>query len=1289
MRYDFSKMGSDAFELMVRSLYQSELGIKCQQFGMGPDGQREWLYEGNIKINNETLYSGRTIGQVKYKYAQTKEDDYKWLEKNLKSELEQFKQKDEEYIPNNYIFCTNVVLTPGKDHGIHDKIYKLADDYKDVIPNIIIQGYDEICALLDNNRDVAITYYGHILSGDILNKLLRELHKNYMPVITRFLARQIEEDMYTRMEQAGSVTEKKVSIEKVCVDINVTEEGYKSYKFAKYVITKANAIVGYKKKSDDQDHELDRDDNIVIVGGPGKGKSTICQFIAQMYRANFVAMSGYKNPSIDNFVDDVIANKSYEITCCRIPFIVVLKEYAAWVRQRGNEDNKSLIQYISNKIQAIEGTNIPIEEIRRLLSELPWIFMFDGLDEVPETSNRAEVIGYIRQFINFDLKEASADCFIINTTRPQGYNNEFDETHCCHLEVNELTCDECEEYIEKLFNVMEEKIEYRQEYIGIMKEALSDSTTSRLMKTPLQVTIIAIIVKSGGKPPHERYSLFNQYYETIINREKQKEVITTLNDNIIWLEDIHLKIANRLQFESEKDENPSAEITSDTLRKIITEYIDENKDDDYKLDENIGEKFLNIITNRICFLNENRDGYYSFSIRSMQEYFAGTDLVKGYADKEVRENLENIAYKSYWRNVLLFALGYIEIERKYLLDDIVELCNKMNGRDNLTADTYTEDNICLFGSWLAVDIIVEDIFKGKEKNAFIRSAADLVAQIEHAKSNRLAMISGVSCKKLLEYIYENKSKYDVEQITKFILVIGRNENNDIQDYLDKIWEIGNDISREKIAVEVISSKNRYDEALVVKCVGYIVEKIEKQNYCTLLNEIAISRLLEYVDKDCSVEMRRFLLISAIDGYLNDEQIMKQCIFADNVDVVGLKHWWQKDIASSEIVAKCRITQEINIRVDNIILKKEDILFFSEYSKANDWRLAQKYCKYFLDQSYENYIDVFREWETEKSPFKEKHKKLLVMNDQTPYDESEYYAWLNRKTETISKVNSDSIFDILYSDKEENLTYSCTCAPDVFDKMINDKRFDTINISELGDIGIKIFAFVARVQIEYGQQKVMLESNSVIKEYQLLAELVRRDIVSTDVDLLCYSVILSRAGTTFLRENQRCMQLENMVSQWPLERLVNYRETVGLTYKDQIIILKKIFQGIIDSNEESDFILLIYFMGEMQKSVGQDMCINIVEVLNEIEYRQKINELTSLVLISLMGTLQNAKAAISKIFTIDMPEGIVYKCLISLTLNIFSINRNYILEELYKRIYKSDMEEKEMYQRYILNALLDR
>ena len=80
--------------------------------------------------------------------------------------------------------------------------------------------------------------------------------------------------------------------------------------------------------------------------------------------------------------------------------------------------------------------------------------------------------------------------------------------------------------------------------------------------------------------------------------------------------------------------------------QIIRKYIEDNEDEFY---EGVGtfkkeEDFLKIIAERICFLCENKEGYYSFSIRTLQEYFAGTYLVKNKRDSDAIENIRGLAY---------------------------------------------------------------------------------------------------------------------------------------------------------------------------------------------------------------------------------------------------------------------------------------------------------------------------------------------------------------------------------------------------------------------------------------------------------------------------------------------------------------------------------------------------------------------------------------------------------------------------------------------------------------------
>ena len=162
MRYELDRLGPDNFEHMIQSLIRGLAGISTIVFGDGPDGQREASIENaNFHIAGTKTVYGRTIAQAKFKSPDGKDKDWDWLRKNLKQELDGFKTKTKTHphiIPETYLFFTNIVLTPVLDKGIRDKSDKLISEYRDIIPNIIILGADDIRTLLENNREVARSY---------------------------------------------------------------------------------------------------------------------------------------------------------------------------------------------------------------------------------------------------------------------------------------------------------------------------------------------------------------------------------------------------------------------------------------------------------------------------------------------------------------------------------------------------------------------------------------------------------------------------------------------------------------------------------------------------------------------------------------------------------------------------------------------------------------------------------------------------------------------------------------------------------------------------------------------------------------------------------------------------------------------------------------------------------------------------------------------------------------------------------------------------------------------------
>lgn len=224
MKYELDRLGATKFEEMIQSLIQGIAGVqKVQVFGKGPDGQREATIQNGDhhiitrkdefaeKFPREVYTHGYTIVQAKYKSPEGKEEDWKWLRRNLKDELERFREKDETQWPQSYLFFTNIVLTPVLNSGIIDKVNQFVSSYQDMIPEIHVLGQDDIRAMLDNNPNVVDSYTEFITPSHVLAELIKQ--RNSMKsanIMTSELFNSLWETSHNRRKQFAKTKIKKI-----------------------------------------------------------------------------------------------------------------------------------------------------------------------------------------------------------------------------------------------------------------------------------------------------------------------------------------------------------------------------------------------------------------------------------------------------------------------------------------------------------------------------------------------------------------------------------------------------------------------------------------------------------------------------------------------------------------------------------------------------------------------------------------------------------------------------------------------------------------------------------------------------------------------------------------------------------------------------------------------------------------------------------------------------------------------------------------------------------------------
>lgn len=748
MKYELERLGSDNFEHLIQSLIRGIVGNSAIIFGDGPDGQREAVFEStNLIITNDVMAYGKSVVQAKFKGQDTKLKDWDWLRKNLKDELDGFKKKKTTHphmIPDTFLFFTNIVLTPVLDDGIRDRAEKFVAQYKNIIPNIIILGADDIRTMLENNRDVARCYASFIMPGDVLVELyknLQEIKNEKFEDLIEYARQMFREDSAVRLEQAGSVSSKTINIRNVYTDLevkaqSVTEREIKQ--IAAYIIELGNCI--HKRERMDVDspvmdyHKLQKHAgkyNIVLIGNAGQGKSTLCQFICQIYRAALLRRFKQSEPETQDYLTEDPASKQYVPRCERFPVLINLKRYAAWINKQEEGNSCSVISYILSLINGRAGASLSVHDLRHLFSGYSWVFLFDGLDEVPASSNRSEVLKQIQEFLDKDLVESFCDSLVICSSRPQGYEDAFSPSRFNHFELQDMSKSLCEDYIEKLLKYLEDNSDERERYRRILHNALDDPMVSKLMTTPLYTAIIVLLVKMGGTPPTKRYSLFLEYCEIVIKRELQKETLPSLHDEYDWIQKLHAQIGFLLQVESETAENAAAELSAVRCRKLIDQFL-QNEGFDGELSEKSEELYL-AITNRLSFLSavsgSDQEACVVFPLRSIQEYFAAEWLISFDDEDKLSEALEIISVSAYWRNVYLFVAGFFtkHRSRKNMNETLFRICQRNNGDENHESSHTGAFRIARQGSHLALDLLCDNLFsRPADWNRYLNIAAKLL-----------------------------------------------------------------------------------------------------------------------------------------------------------------------------------------------------------------------------------------------------------------------------------------------------------------------------------------------------------------------------------------------------------------------------------------------------------------------------------------------------------------------------------------------------------------------------------
>jgi ATPase family protein associated with various cellular activities (AAA) len=761
--YELTRLGNQEFEHLVQSLAVAVLGPGVSIFGSGRDGGREATFDGPVPIvTHGAQWDGYGVIQAKYRERLgTPKQDCQWLIGQLRKELDGWQEAQERRCPDYYIVATNCVLSPALDSGGIDRIEAELKRWARVLG---LKGFDvwhsaKIKTLLENHGQVAAKYAAWITSSDILATIKdlmvadNESAKQSMDALANtFPLREFINQRFVNLDQAGRADDQRTRLAQVFVDVPASEgQGYdpRDSEIVKTIINICDRQIVHDDIGNQQDETLRPKGRVVIVGGPGQGKTTVSQFLCQLYRAEFVRNSGSASPEVIedlNYLDRQLSSENVpRPSARRWPIQIPLNSLADSLAAG---DVHGVLDYIAQRVSKRTETMVRSAQCRKWLSCYPWLVIFDGLDEVPSTSNRSQLMTTIEEFLS-DVHSGNSDVVVVATTRPQGYREEFSPKHYRHFTLSPLPIATALRYGNRLIEL---RIGDDRDRIDLVAsrlfEASQNGATARLMESPLQVTILTLLISRMGQAPEQRFALFEEYYRVIYQRELEKggPIANLLRNHRKNVDAIHHRVGVSLQIMGEEKGETSARMRADEFRMIVRDQLSAEEFPDDRLAE-LTEDIVTAATDRLVFLVAPQSDLIGFEIRSLQEYCAAQGITSG-SDEEIRERLQKLAASAYWRNVFSFACGKIFSDRQHLRDSVLVICEDLNTNDT---ESVALGRVTLAGSRLALDLLFDFVATDgtpKYQRRLAARAAEVLRILPSDAQRKLARVSPDA----LEYI---------------------------------------------------------------------------------------------------------------------------------------------------------------------------------------------------------------------------------------------------------------------------------------------------------------------------------------------------------------------------------------------------------------------------------------------------------------------------------------------------------------------------------------------------------
>ena len=394
----------------------------------------------------------------------------------------------------------------------------------------------------------------------------------------------------------------------------------------------------------------------VLLGNPGGGKSTftlkLCHVLATCYSERLFA--------------------GREVT----PILVVLRDYGAEKKKH----NCSILQFIEATANSDYQIQPPPRAFEYLLLNGRAVVIFDGLDELLDTSYRQEISSDVESFCNLYPSVP-----VLVTSREVGYEQApLDQEKFEIFRLAPFNEGQVQEYATKWFDVNTDLTpEQRKQKVAAFLE--ESQPVPDLRSNPLLLALMCNIYRGEGYIPNNKPDVYRKCAEMLFERwDKGRGIQVPLP-----IKEIESQIKPTMMYLAHwiySDEALQSGVTQQKLVAKAADYLCLKRFEDRDEAEHAAREFIEFCRGRAWVFTDTGttkegDGLYQFTHRTFLEYFTAYYLKRTYStpDRLAEVLLQKIA-KQEWDVVaqLAFQLQNKDIEDAgdELLSILIEQADK-------------------------------------------------------------------------------------------------------------------------------------------------------------------------------------------------------------------------------------------------------------------------------------------------------------------------------------------------------------------------------------------------------------------------------------------------------------------------------------------------------------------------------------------------------------------------------------------------------------------------------------